>query len=159
MLFPEVFGRNNFDAFDDFFNGPFDRQFDRPHRMPPHPPVQVMKTDVKETDTGYELAVDLPGVKKENVKAELNDGYLTISATTEENNDQQDENGKYIPLKDIAARQELSKKYLEIIVKDMVAGGLLVGASGKGGGYKLCRKPEEYSIGEIIELMEDADDV
>ena len=62
--------------------------------------------------------------------------------------------GKYIPLKDIAARQQISKKYLEIIVKDMVAGGLVTGASGKGGGYKLCRKPEEYSIGEIIELME-----
>ena len=64
------------------------------------------------------------------------------------------ENGSYIPLKEIAARQEISKKYLEIIVKDMVAGGLLVGASGKGGGYKLCRKPEEYVIGEILELME-----
>ena len=64
------------------------------------------------------------------------------------------ENGSYIPLKDIAARQEISKKYLEIIVKDMVAGGLLVGASGKGGGYKLCRKPEEYAVGEILELME-----
>ena len=62
--------------------------------------------------------------------------------------------GSYIPLKDIAARQEISKKYLEIIVKDMVAGGLIVGASGKGGGYKLLRKPEEYTIGEIIELME-----
>jgi len=64
------------------------------------------------------------------------------------------EDGRYIPLKDIAARQEISKKYLEIIVKDMVAGGLLVGASGKGGGYKLCRKPEEYTVGEILELME-----
>ena len=63
-------------------------------------------------------------------------------------------NGGYIPLKDIAARQEISKKYLEIIVKDMVAGGLLVGASGKGGGYRLLRRPEEYPIGEIIELME-----
>ncbi|MDO5455754.1 MAG: Rrf2 family transcriptional regulator [Eubacteriales bacterium] len=62
--------------------------------------------------------------------------------------------GSYIPLKDIAARQEISKKYLEIIVKDMVAGGLIVGASGKGGGYKLLRRPEEYTIGEIIELME-----
>ena len=59
-----------------------------------------------------------------------------------------------IPLKDIAARQEISKKYLEIIVKDLVAGGLVVGASGKGGGYRLCRKPEEYTVGEIIELME-----
>ena len=64
------------------------------------------------------------------------------------------DNGNYIPLKDIAARQEISKKYLEIIVKDMVAGGLIVGASGKGGGYKLLRKPEEYTVGEIIELME-----
>lgn len=64
-----------------------------------------------------------------------------------------DGNG-YIPLKEIAERQEISKKYLEIIVKDMVAGGLLTGASGKGGGYKLCRRPEEYSVGEILELME-----
>ena len=62
--------------------------------------------------------------------------------------------GSFIPLKDIAARQGISKKYLEIIVKSMVSGGLLVGASGKGGGYKLCRKPEEYSVGEILELME-----
>ena len=62
--------------------------------------------------------------------------------------------GSCIPLKDIAARQEISKKYLEIIVKDMVSGGLITGASGKGGGYRLCRKPEEYTIGEILELME-----
>jgi Rrf2 family protein len=66
----------------------------------------------------------------------------------------ENDTGSYIPLKDIAARQDISKKYLEIIVKDMVAGGLLVGASGKGGGYKLCRKPVEYSVGEILELME-----
>ena len=66
----------------------------------------------------------------------------------------ENDNGSYIPLKDIAARQEISKKYLEIIVKDMVAGGLLVGASGKGGGYKLCRKPEDYTVGEILDLME-----
>ena len=64
------------------------------------------------------------------------------------------ENGGCIPLKDIAARQGISKKYLEIIVKDMVAGGLLVGTSGKGGGYRLCRKPDQYSVGEILELME-----
>lgn len=66
----------------------------------------------------------------------------------------ENENGKYIPLKDIAARQEISKKYLEIIVKDLVSNGFLIGASGKGGGYKLCRRPEEYSVGEIIELLE-----
>ncbi len=62
--------------------------------------------------------------------------------------------GSPVPLKDIALRQDISKKYLEIIVKDMVSGGLIVGASGKGGGYRLCRRPEEYTVGEIIELME-----
>lgn len=66
----------------------------------------------------------------------------------------ENDDGGYVPLKDIAERQEISKKYLEIIMKDMVAGGLVVGASGKGGGYRLCKKPREYKIGEIIELME-----
>ena len=63
-------------------------------------------------------------------------------------------NGTYVPLKDIAARQEISKKYLEIIVKDMVQGGLITGASGKGGGYMLCRESDKYTVGEILELME-----
>ncbi|CBK73979.1 transcriptional regulator, BadM/Rrf2 family [Butyrivibrio fibrisolvens 16/4] len=61
---------------------------------------------------------------------------------------------EYIPLKDIAERQDISKKYLEIIVKELVHGGFVKGVSGKGGGYQLTRKPEEYSVGEIIELME-----
>ena len=60
----------------------------------------------------------------------------------------------FIPLKDIAGRQGISKKYLEIIVRDLVQGELISGVSGKGGGYKLCRKPEKYKIGEIIERME-----
>ena len=59
-----------------------------------------------------------------------------------------------IPLKDIADRQDISKKYLEIIVKELVKGGMLHGVSGKGGGYSLIRKPDEYTIGEILELME-----
>ena len=62
--------------------------------------------------------------------------------------------GGYIPLKEIAERQGISKKYLEIIVKDLVKAGLLTGTSGKGGGYQLCRKPEEYSVGEILEVSE-----
>ncbi len=66
----------------------------------------------------------------------------------------ENDRGSYIPLKDIAQRQEISKKYLEIIVKDMVSGGLVKGASGKGGGYRLCRKPEEYTVYEILNLME-----
>ena len=60
----------------------------------------------------------------------------------------------YIPLKDVAERQEISKKYLEIIVRELVSAKLVTGVSGKGGGYKLTRKPDEYSAGEIIEVME-----
>ncbi|MBO6259728.1 MAG: Rrf2 family transcriptional regulator [Lachnospiraceae bacterium] len=74
---------------------------------------------------------------------------IRIMIDLAENND-----GSYIPLKDIAERQEISKKYLEILVKDMVTDGLIVGHSGKGGGYMLCRKPEEYTVGEILDLME-----
>ncbi len=59
-----------------------------------------------------------------------------------------------LPLKEIAERQGISKKYLEIIMKDLVAGGLVSGTSGKGGGYKLLRAPEDYPLGEVIELME-----
>ena len=59
-----------------------------------------------------------------------------------------------IPLKDIAERQQISKKYLEIIVRDLVSSGMISGASGKNGGYKLMRDPDEYSVGEIIETME-----
>ena len=62
----------------------------------------------------------------------------------------------WIPLKDISARQQISKKYLEIIVRDLVKAKMLVGVSGKGGGYMLCREPEEYPIGEILELMENS---
>lgn len=60
----------------------------------------------------------------------------------------------FIPLKDVAERQNISKKYLEIIAKEMVKGGLITGSSGKHGGYKLVRKPDEYTVGEILELME-----
>lgn len=59
-----------------------------------------------------------------------------------------------IPLKDIAARQEISKKYLEIIVKELVRGNMVLGQGGHGGGYVLCREPEEYTVGEILEWME-----
>ena len=62
--------------------------------------------------------------------------------------------GRSIPLKDIAARQGISKKYLEIIVKDLVLSGLVTGVSGKGGGYRLSRRPEEISVGEILEKTE-----
>ena len=60
----------------------------------------------------------------------------------------------YIPLKEIAERQGISKKYLEMIVKELVGAKLLIGVSGKGGGYKLSRKPAEYSVGEILTVTE-----
>ena len=61
---------------------------------------------------------------------------------------------KYIPLDEIATRQDISKKYLEIVLKTLVSEKLLKGVRGKGGGYKLTRTPGEYSIGEILELSE-----
>ena len=59
-----------------------------------------------------------------------------------------------IPLRDIAEKEQISKKYLEIIVKELVSAKLLTGISGKGGGYKLSRAPEDYSVGEILEVTE-----
>ena len=59
-----------------------------------------------------------------------------------------------IPLRDIAERQQISKKYLEAIMKDLVKGKLVKGNSGKGGGYRLCRHPDEYTVGEILALTE-----
>lgn len=60
----------------------------------------------------------------------------------------------FVPLKDVAVRQKISEKYLEIVVKELVKGGLLTAMRGKGGGYRLNRPPEEYSVKSILELME-----
>ena len=60
----------------------------------------------------------------------------------------------FVPLKDVAARQEISEKYLEIVVKELVKGGLLAALRGKGGGYRLNRPPEEYHVRSVLELME-----
>lgn len=60
----------------------------------------------------------------------------------------------YVSLKDIAVRQEISEKYLESILRLLVKGKIVKGLRGKGGGYMLVRPPEEYTVGEIIELTE-----
>ncbi|MCI2047291.1 MAG: RrF2 family transcriptional regulator [Faecalibacterium sp.] len=60
----------------------------------------------------------------------------------------------YVPLKEIAERQEISEKYLESILKVLVQQGYLVGLRGKGGGYQLCRAPEQYTVGSILRLTE-----
>ena len=63
-------------------------------------------------------------------------------------------NGSYIPMKDVAARQELSLKYLERILPTLTKAKLIAGVHGKGGGYRLTRSPEEYSFGEVLRLTE-----
>jgi Rrf2 family protein len=60
----------------------------------------------------------------------------------------------YVPLKEIAARQEISEKYLESIVKSLVQDGILIGLRGKGGGYRLNKSPEQYSVATILRLTE-----
>lgn len=80
-----MFRRNVFDDFFDFPTMPRQQQA-----------ISVMKTDVREHENGYELDVDLPGIKKENVKVKLEDGYLTISASTAQNDDEKDKKGNYI---------------------------------------------------------------
>ena len=67
----------------------------------------------------------------------------------------QQKTGGYIPLKEIAARQEISEKYLESILKKNVKGKILTGLRGKGGGYRLTRAPEEYTVADILELTEE----
>ena len=62
--------------------------------------------------------------------------------------------GSYIPLKEICERQDISKKYLESIVGILSKAGLVEGASGKGGGYRLTKRPEEYHLDEILTLTE-----
>ena len=62
----------------------------------------------------------------------------------------------FVPLKVIAQRQEISEKYLESIIKLLVKAKLLNGLRGKGGGYKLTKAPEQYTVGSILRLTEDS---
>ena len=91
MLMPSIFGENLFN--DDWMNFGFpevDKALYGKHAG------HVMKTDVKETDTGYEVDIDLPGFKKDEINAKLEDGYLTISAAKGLDKDEKDKNDKYI---------------------------------------------------------------
>lgn len=88
MMMPSIFGENLFDDWRDFFG----------ERNPLYGKHEknLMKTDVKETNDGYEVAVDLPGFKKEEINAQLSDGYLVISASKGLNKDEKDKEGRYI---------------------------------------------------------------
>ena len=85
MLMPSIFNDNLFDDLFDFNYSTF--RYDT---------TELMKTDIKETDNGYEVTMNLPGVKKEDVKAELKDGYLTIQASSNTSKDEKDNDGRYI---------------------------------------------------------------
>ena len=90
MLFTPSRRHTGFDLFDDFFNDPF---FTAPVSQPMN---TIMRTDVKDDGSNYLLDIELPGFKKEDIRAELKDGYLTISASRQDNTDEKDTNGKVI---------------------------------------------------------------
>lgn len=90
MLLPSVFGE---DLFDDLFDG-FTRPVKKTNYMS-FPASSVMKTDVKEHEGGFELSIDVPGYKKDELKAELSDGYLTISAHKEDKKEDK-KDGEYV---------------------------------------------------------------
>lgn len=94
MMLPTIFGEN---LFDDFMDDAFERNFfgGRNPLYGKHS-KNLMKTDVKETETGYELDIDLPGFKKDEISAHLEDGYLTVSAAKGVDNDEKDNEGRYI---------------------------------------------------------------
>ena len=76
--------------FDDFFKAPFWSNSEVGTN------TKIMKTDVQETDTEYIICMDLPGFNKENIQVDLNEGYLTVSASKAVTDEEQYENGKYI---------------------------------------------------------------
>ena len=87
MLFPSVFRNNFFDDFNDFMDFP---------TVTTKSTGNLMKSDVKDAGDHFELDMDLPGFNKEDVKLQLKDGVLKVSATTKTQNDEKDENGKFI---------------------------------------------------------------
>ena len=92
-MLPVLFGEN---LFDELFDDAFRPMWDMDRALYGKHARAVMKTDVRETDSGYELDIDLPGFKKDEVKLDLKDGYLTISAVKGLDRDEKDKQGRYI---------------------------------------------------------------
>ena len=93
---PTVFGENLMDVFDDFDRN-FFRGFGNADRALYGKHAQnMMKTDVKETEEGYEVDIDLPGFKKDEIHLELNDGYLTISTEKSLEKDEKNKKGRML---------------------------------------------------------------
>lgn len=94
-MLPSFFGEN---LFDEMFHDAFDMTpaFRRHNPLYGKRAANLMKTDVRETKDSYEIFVDLPGYKKEEVQLDLQDGYLTISASRGVDREQKDDDGHYI---------------------------------------------------------------
>ena len=95
MMMPSIFGENLFD--DDWMNFPFEQDFwGKKNPLYGKHAKNMMKTDIREHDEGYEVDIDLPGFKKDEINAQLDNGYLTISAAKGLDKDEKDKKGKYI---------------------------------------------------------------
>ena len=90
MLMPSIFGENVFDDWMDFSFPDIDKKLYGKHAK------NVMKTDIREMDDSYEVVIDLPGFKKDEIEVQLENGYLTISAAKGLDKDQTDKQGKYL---------------------------------------------------------------
>ena len=123
MLMPSIFGQSLFDDFMSDF--PFDnRDMEKMERkLYGHHAKNVMKTDIKEVENGYEFEIDLPGFTKDEVTAELKDGYLTISAAKGLDKDEQDKkSGRYIRKERYAGSCERSFYVGEDITEEDIKG-------------------------------------
>ena len=90
MLMPSIFGENVFDDWMDFSFPDIDKKLYGKHAK------NVMKTDIREMDDSYEVVIDLPGFKKDEIEVQLENGYLTISAAKGLDKDETDKQGKYL---------------------------------------------------------------
>ena len=94
MMMPSIFGEN---LFDDLMDFPFENSFwGEKNPLYGKHAKNMMKTDVRENENTYELDVDLPGFKKEEINAKLENGYLTITADKSLEKDKTDNKGRYI---------------------------------------------------------------
>ena len=129
MMFPSVFGENLFDDWMDDF-GFRDNFFGGKNPLYGKHAKNIMKTDVRETDKGYELDVDLPGFKKDEIKVQLKDGYLTLAAAKGLDKDEKDKEDNYIRREryagtlsrsfyvgDAVSEEDIHAKYEDVILK------------------------------------------
>lgn len=92
-MLPSLFGES---FFDDFMDYPLEKYFPGSYSSTKKNVPAVMKTDLREKDGNYEIIMDLPGINKENVKIELDDGYLSVSASANSDSEEKDSEHKYI---------------------------------------------------------------